>query len=226
MRFSPVLILHICSGTIGLFSGAAAMVFRKGSARHGAAGNVFVVSMLSLAASGTYLAVAKSEPGNILGGVLTFYLVATAWMTARRGNAKTGRFDWGALLFILTAGAFTIACGLEAATSPTGLIYGLSRRALLFPWLRDAGCGRGGHSHARGRRRLRQAANHAASLADVLWLIHRLGVHIPGAPGDIPGFVTQNRRARSPRHPASDLNGFLASSCSFQKVVCSAQLPG
>jgi len=32
---------------------------------------------------------------------LTCYLVATAWMTAKRGEAETGIFDWGALLVIL-----------------------------------------------------------------------------------------------------------------------------
>lgn len=99
-------------------------LFRKGSPRHAAAGNVFVVSMLSLAASGVYLAVAKSQPGNVLGGVLTFYLVATAWMTARRRGKETGIFDWAALLVALALGAVTLAWGLDAASSPTGLKHG------------------------------------------------------------------------------------------------------
>ena len=43
---APVLVIHICAGTLGLLSGAAAMALRKGSRRHGAAGNVFVVAML------------------------------------------------------------------------------------------------------------------------------------------------------------------------------------
>jgi hypothetical protein len=34
--------------------------------------------MLGLSASGAYLAFMKSQPGNVLGGTLTFYLVATA----------------------------------------------------------------------------------------------------------------------------------------------------
>ncbi len=32
----------------------------------------------------------KHQPGNVLGGTPTFYLVATAWMTARRSTARTG----------------------------------------------------------------------------------------------------------------------------------------
>ena len=81
MKFSPLLLLHICSGTLGLLSGAVAVSFLKGSRRHAVAGNVFVIAMLSLAASGAYMAIMKSQPGNILGGTLTFYLVLTAWLT-------------------------------------------------------------------------------------------------------------------------------------------------
>ena len=121
MRFSPILALHICSGVLGFLSGAAAISFRKGSRNHGLAGKIFVITMLSLAASGVYLAVAKSQPGNVLGGVLTFYLVATAWLTARRTSEEIGIFDWSALLVVSTLGAVTITWGLEAASSPTGL---------------------------------------------------------------------------------------------------------
>jgi len=121
---SPILFLHIIAGTLGMLSGFAAAFLRKGSRQHGLAGNVFVVSMLCLSASGVYLAVLKSQPGNILGGTLTFYLVATAWLTARRGPAGVGVFDWGALLVVVAVGAFEMMYGLEAAASPTGMKYG------------------------------------------------------------------------------------------------------
>jgi hypothetical protein len=109
MSFSPILLFHICAGTLGFLSGAMAVSFSKGSRRHGLAGNVFVISMLSMSASGVYLAFMKSQPGNVLGGTLTFYLVATAWMTARRGDGETGILDWGALLVSLAVGAVTKA---------------------------------------------------------------------------------------------------------------------
>jgi len=108
------------------------MSFRKGSRRHRVAGNVFVIAMLSLSASGVYLAIVKSQPGNILGGVLTFYLVATAWMTARRSDGEPGIFDWGALLVSLALGAVTVSYGLEAANSQTGLKYGYSPGPYFF----------------------------------------------------------------------------------------------
>jgi hypothetical protein len=120
----PVLLpLHIIAGTLGMLSGFVAVFLRKGSRQHGLAGKVFVVSMLSLAASGVYLAILKHQPGNILGGTFTFYLVATAWLTARRRDARTNVFDWGALLVVLGLAAVEMTYGLEAAISPTGLKY-------------------------------------------------------------------------------------------------------
>jgi hypothetical protein len=120
----PILVLHIAAGTLGMLSGFVAVFLLKGSRRHGIAGNVFVVSMLSMAAAGVYLAFMKSQPGNILGGTLTFYLVATAWMTARRKEQGTTVFDWVALLVVLAVGVIEVTCGLEAAKSPTGMKYG------------------------------------------------------------------------------------------------------
>ena len=123
MSYPPLLLLHIASGTLGMLSGFVAVFLRKGSRRHAIAGKVFVISMLILSSSGAYLAIAKHQPCNVLGGMLTFYLVATAWVTVRRKEAGTGIFDWGALLIVLPVAAVELTLGLEAAISPTGLKY-------------------------------------------------------------------------------------------------------
>ncbi len=120
---SPLLTLHITAGALGMLSGFVAAFLRKGSRRHGLAGDVFVVSMLVLSATGVYLAIMKAQPGNILGGTLTFYLVATAWMAARRRDGETSMFDWAALLVVLGVAACEVTFGLEAALSQTGLKY-------------------------------------------------------------------------------------------------------
>jgi len=57
MPYSPILIGHICAGSLGLLSGTAAMSFRKGSPRHVLAGKVFVASMLTMAVAAVYLAI-------------------------------------------------------------------------------------------------------------------------------------------------------------------------
>src|SRR6266481_10149583 len=99
--YSPLLPVHITGGILGILSGAAAMSFRKGSPRHALAGKVFVASMLTTAAAAVYLAVTKHQSGNVLGGAFTFYLVATAWLTARRKDGETSIFDWFTLLLPL-----------------------------------------------------------------------------------------------------------------------------
>lgn len=85
---SPILAIHICGGILGLISGAAAMSFRKGSPRHVLAGKIFVFSMLIMASGAIYLAILKHQPGNSGGGIFTFYLILTAWLTAPRRWAK------------------------------------------------------------------------------------------------------------------------------------------
>ena|SRR6267154_4506659 len=101
MSYSPILIAHIFAGTLGLLSGTAAMSFRKGSPRHALAGKIFVASMLTMAVLAVYLAIVRHQPNNIGGGILTFYLIATGWLTAKRRDGVTSRFDWVVLLIPL-----------------------------------------------------------------------------------------------------------------------------
>src|ERR1700732_1774474 len=113
MSYSPILLVHICAGTLGLLSGTAAMSFRKGSPRHVLAGRVFVASMLTMAVGAVYLAIVRHQTPNILAGILTFYLITTGWLTARRGDGETTRFDWGVLLIPLVGGSWAWFVGLE-----------------------------------------------------------------------------------------------------------------
>jgi uncharacterized membrane protein len=113
-----------------LLSGTAAMLFRKGSRRHVLAGRVFVTAMLTMAVGATYLAIVRHQPSNISGGILTFYLIGTAWLTARRRDGETSRFDWVVLLIPLTLGILTWMNGLRivrsGASSQDGVPVGMS----------------------------------------------------------------------------------------------------
>ena len=122
----PVLLLfHICAAVIGLLSGALSMIFRKGSSLHRIAGNAFFVSIFGMAGAGAYLAAfVKPNVGNVMGGVLTMYLVATAWVAAKRREKRIDAFDIAALLVILSLATTEAAMGIGAATSPTGLEAG------------------------------------------------------------------------------------------------------
>jgi uncharacterized membrane protein len=114
---SPILAVHIAGGTLGLVSGAAALSFRKGSRRHAIAGRVFVVSMLTMAAGATDLAILKHEPGNIVGGIFTFYLTLTAWWTARHTDWATSKLGWVVLVIPLAVGALNWFSGIEKISS-------------------------------------------------------------------------------------------------------------
>jgi len=114
---------HISMGLVGILSGAAALTVRKGSRPHGMVGHVFFVSMLIMASMGATLAMTYSpNRGNVMGGGLTFYMVATAWATVRRKPGETGRMEIAlALLGAAVAGAgYTF--GTMAALSPTNTL--------------------------------------------------------------------------------------------------------
>ncbi len=117
MRTS-LLVLHICGGVVGLLSAAVAMSFRKGSALHRKAGDVFVLSMMVMGACVFPLALMKHDIGNLFGGFLTMYLVGTAWLTARRRDSEPHRslFDWGGFLFALAIGSLIVLHGWQEAT--------------------------------------------------------------------------------------------------------------
>lgn len=132
MPYPPIMLFHIFGGTVGLLSGSAAMVFRKGSTRHILAGKVFVVSMLIMAVGATYLAITRNQPNNVGGGILTFYLIGTAWLTARRGERETTRFDWAILLIPLTLGVLTWRNGISVIRSGRSSVDGVPVGMLFF----------------------------------------------------------------------------------------------
>jgi hypothetical protein len=139
MSYSPILIVHICGGSLGLLSGTAAMTFRKGSLRHVLAGKVFVASMLTMGVFAVYLAITRHQPSNIGGGFLTVYLIGTAWLTARRRDGETSRFDWVVLLIPSAIGILLWMNGIKVLRSgassqggvPVGMMFFMGSICLL-----------------------------------------------------------------------------------------------
>ena len=121
-----VLILHIAGGTVGLVSGAAALMFRKGERMHRTAGSVFFVAMLIMSGIGACVSpfLADGQRPNTVAGIMTFYLVATAWAAIRRKEGSVGRFELGGLFVALGVAAAGVIFALEARNSPTGTIDG------------------------------------------------------------------------------------------------------
>lgn len=115
MTNSPVVIFHIGCAVIALLSGFMAMLFRKGSGLHGAAGSAYVVSMIGMTTAGAYGAVfIKPNRVNVIVALLTLYLVVTAWVAAKRREKSTNTFDVLACAFAFTVAFTGIAWGFQS----------------------------------------------------------------------------------------------------------------
>ncbi len=115
----PLLILHILGGTLSILAGTVAMTARKGARLHRLSGNVFTLAMLTLATSGFFLALLKSQTSNIIAAILTFYLISSAWLAGRRREG-TGPLDCAGLCLCLASAAAVFTLGFRAIHSPTG----------------------------------------------------------------------------------------------------------
>jgi hypothetical protein len=114
-----LLVLHVSGGTIGILSGTVAMIASKGGRVHRAAGNLFTIAMLTLATSGLCLAILKSQRGNIVASIVTFYLIGTAWLAGRRRDSITW-IDWTAFLAGLAGAAAAITLSIYNLHNPAG----------------------------------------------------------------------------------------------------------
>ncbi|HEY0702153.1 MAG TPA: hypothetical protein VGD60_05240 [Candidatus Acidoferrales bacterium] len=138
-HFPHLVILHIAGGLIGIAAGFVTMFLRKGSRRHGIAGDVFVVAMLCMSVPGAYMGwinhlhgVSGGQMANFFNGTLVAYLVCTGWVTARRSDSKISAspeikaviFDWLAWAAVSAIGLGMISYGLKAAHDLSGTFDG------------------------------------------------------------------------------------------------------
>ena len=115
-----VFVFHIVSGAIAMLSGVLALCVRKGGRVHRASGDVFVVSMLIMTISAGILgAVRPGQTINIFIAAFTFYLVATAWLTAKRKEKVAGAPEIIALLVSLLLCAPFALIDFQIATGVT-----------------------------------------------------------------------------------------------------------
>jgi len=88
--FLSAIMFHIFSGAVALLAGYAVIICPKGKASHKYLGRLYVISMLVLGLTGTYIAVLRDVPLSILNGLVLCYFVLsslnTAWQPANRIN--------------------------------------------------------------------------------------------------------------------------------------------
>jgi hypothetical protein len=149
------LVVHIGGGSVGILSGYAAVSVRKGERLHRTFGKVFVISMLIMATVATGLSILIQQRGNIAGGILAAYLVATAWMTVKRKEGTVGQFEKIAVLVPLGVGGLFVIWSVQATLNGgqldgyrSPLYYTFALVAALFALLDFRVIRRGGISGA------------------------------------------------------------------------------
>jgi uncharacterized membrane protein len=121
----PVFI-HIVAGTAGILTGFVALFLRKGTPRHRLAGNVFVVTMILMGSMGAWMAFVGTEvhppaAGNVFAGLLSIYMVSSAWLVGVRRDRKPGWPEYLLFLIILGIVSGEFISGRQASLSPDGL---------------------------------------------------------------------------------------------------------
>lgn len=121
-----MVVIHILAGLLALATGAVALYAAKGSPLHRKSGRVFVGAMLVLSGTGALMAVFVTPDGvNVVAGLLTFYLVCTALLTARVPVKESREALTGLMLAALALGAFALGLGFEAMNNPDGTVNGI-----------------------------------------------------------------------------------------------------
>ena len=121
-----LLFLHISGGAVGLLSGAAALMARKGGRTHRIAGVAFVVSMTIMASIGAAVSPFLPIPqrANVVAGLLTLYLVVSAWSAVRQKQVVPSRLNVAGLVVALTTMATGTLWAVQASYSATGTLDG------------------------------------------------------------------------------------------------------
>lgn len=115
-----ILWAHIAGGLLAILAGAVAATARKGGPLHARAGTWFLASMITLGVTAAILEPFREQPGSPINGIIVLYFVATSWVTARRHDGTTGRFEIAACAAALAMGAVTIWAGFDDASTPVG----------------------------------------------------------------------------------------------------------
>lgn len=121
------LALHILTGGLGLVLGFVALAAAKGAGLHRRSGRLFVYAMLAMGLLGATIAAVwgRAPASNIPMGLLTAYLVTTAFATVRPPAVASRRLDLGLMLLALTLGLALVTFGLQASASPKGALNGV-----------------------------------------------------------------------------------------------------
>jgi hypothetical protein len=111
--------IHVAAGGLAIVLGAVALLVKKGGANHRRSGLLFVCAMLVMGTSASILGFRKSPTdGNVFGGVMAAYFVATALTTVRPASPWTRRLNVAALIVAVGLVLGAIVSGVTGVNSP------------------------------------------------------------------------------------------------------------
>ena len=119
------LVLHIGGGTLGMISGSAAMVLKKGGRLHRLAGNIFFGAMVTMAVVGSAVSPLIHQPVNLFGGLLALYLVITGWTAVRQAKAGISRVEIAAVSMPMGLAAGIMIISVAQMRGQTDLLDGV-----------------------------------------------------------------------------------------------------
>lgn len=116
MSYPLPVMIHVAAGGVAILAGFLALAVSKGGSLHRQAGTVFFVSMLLMAAFAAALGVRAGQSGNVVAGLFTLYLVATAWSAARQPAGALGPVERFGGLAALSIAGVSLAFAVQVAT--------------------------------------------------------------------------------------------------------------
>lgn len=90
---TSILITHIVTGAIALLAGYAVIFLQKGKTGHKYLGRIYVVAMLALGLTGTYVALVREVPLSMLNGLVLCYFVLSSLNLIWQPPQQTNVFD-------------------------------------------------------------------------------------------------------------------------------------
>jgi hypothetical protein len=106
---------HVVAGAIAILSGFIALFVRKGSRVHRKSGLIFAGAMIVMSLSGAMLAIGRlGVEVNVPAGLVTAYLVVTAFLTVQPPSNRTHTMERGAMFAAFGVGAAAIVLGFSA----------------------------------------------------------------------------------------------------------------
>jgi len=126
---ATILYAHIGGGTIGLISGAVALLARKGGKLHRLSGNIFFVSMLVMTGIGAVVAPFIPDRVSSVAGFMSFYLIFSGWLTARRRREGVRALELIGFVWAISGAAAAMVLSWMAAQTPEHTLDGAPQQA-------------------------------------------------------------------------------------------------